>query len=795
LTHSLTFSVTAVVAIGLAIGSTGAIFSLVDGLWLRPAGIRDPGSLVWLFSTRPTEPTGGWSWPEYTAMRDRLTSVDDVAARGRRGAILTDASERADLVLVNVVSHNFFTMLGVNAAHGRVFGSGDADAMYATPGVVLGHAFWTRRFGADRAMVGRTIALGTGKRVPVTILGVLPPSFRELSSAADRDVWMPPETWRRLAGDDDVDRDDHRWFDVVARRRPGISKETAHAELSALATAFARDDPAGTARSARVVSDFDLRLERGGVNATGLLALVLLVVAITCVNVANLLLARTADRARELAVRVAVGAGRRHLVRYLAAESLLLGAAGGALGLLVSLWLVRLLPWVVATPPGFRDFADFTPDARMMAFTLAIAAFTTLLFALAPIWTATRSDLAGILRTGPVSPGGARSGALRSALVMAQVAISMVLVACAAVLGRSFVETTRADLGFTREPVLTAWIAPVDLTPVLSDQVSERLAALPGVAGVGVAVRAPLSLSGGGMARPVALVGASADVPVRSDVKYTAVSATYFDVMRTRLVQGRFFTRDEERGGERVAVVNEAFVAAFLPGGEAVGRLVLQGAADRPHRIVGVAGNAVINTIGEPAEPYLYLPYFRDGYGDATFLIRTQGQPPPGLAMQIVQALRGVDPRLDPPRGVISMSEYVDYGASPYEASAALATGLAAIGLLLTAIGVYGVIAYRTTRRTREIGIRMALGAPRAEILNLILRDGVRIAGAGVAIGIPAALAATRMLESVLFGVHPWDTSALVAAVSALSAAVGLATLLPAWRAVRLTPVRALREG
>jgi predicted permease len=796
LTRSLTFTAATTLALGLAIGSTGAIFGLVDALWLRPSGLRDSGSLVWVFSTSLSDPSGPWSWSEYETLRDRTTSFDEVAARGRRGALFTDASGHADLVLVNVVSTNFFPTIGVDALHGRVFGPIDEAYPAGDAGVVLGHAFWTTRFGADPAMVGRAINLGRGGNVAVKVVGVLPRTFRELTVAADRDVWMTPATWERLAGREDLERRDNRWFEVMARRRRASSVDTANAEVVALSAAFARDFPdSNTGRSARVVSEFDFRLERGGVNAAGLLALVLLVVFITCVNVANLVLARTADRTRELAVRVAIGATRRHLVRYLAAESLLLGCAGALFSALVTLWLMRLLPALMHTPPGLRAFTEFTPDARIMGFTVAVTAATTLLFTLPAIWTAIRADIASMLRNDPLATRRGPGGRLRAGLVVAQVAVSMVLVSSAAVLGRSFVETTRADFGFTREPVLTAWLSPVDITPLKGAQAIAQLKALPGVADVAVALRAPLSLSGGGMAERVEAPDGSALGSPRRDVKFTAVSASYFEVMDTRLIDGRFFTREEEIAAEPVVVVNDAFASTFFGKLEAPGRLIRPGAGAPAHRIVGVVQNSLVNTIGEPVEPYFYLPYWRGDYGEITFMVRTHGAPPMGLAAQIGQTLRAIDPQLDPRRGVIPLSEYIEYRASNYEATAALATGLAAIGLFLTAIGVYGVIAYRTSRRAREIGIRMALGAPRAQVVTLVVRDGVRVALLGLAIGFPAALAATRLLESILFGVDPWDATALIVSAGALCLSVGLATFLPAWRAAHLAPSRALREG
>lgn len=796
LRNSPGFTVAVAAGLSLALGSTAAIFSLVDGLWLRPLAVPDPGRIAWVFQTTPAETAGTWSYPEYEALRTRLSSFSSLAARGRRGVTTTDAEGRAELVLVNAVTSNFFAAVGVTPLHGRLFSPGDDPWLDATPAVVLGHAYWQRRFGGNAGAIGRTIDLGRGAgRVPATIVGVLPASFRELTPDADRDLWVPLQTWSRIADAEELTQHDFRWLDVIGRLREGATAGAASAEAATAAAAIAAAGPAAAvSRSARVVSERAFRLEVGGTNAAGLLALVLLVVLITGVNVANLMVARTTDRAREIAVRLAVGADRRHILRHLWAESALLGAIGAALSLLVAMWLIRALPWLIVPPPGFRTFTIFAVDLRVVAFTIAVTALTTLLFGLAPISAAARTSIASLLRSDRMPAIRGSRGRLARGLVVAQVAVSMVLVSSAAVLGRSFVATRTAELGFDRTPVLTAWV-PSEITRPLGDTAVERLRALPGVREVAVAVRAPLSLSGGGMARSIVVPGldrAAGDPPM--DIKFNAVSANYFSVMGTRLLEGRTFAADVG-DGEPVALVNERFARTFFPDGSAVGRrIVVNGPTRLDARVVGVAENSAIVSIAEAPEPYVYLPYWAGGYGEITFLIATQGEGPAGLGESVNRTLAAIDPALEP-RRTIAMSQYIQFSASTYQATAALALALAAIGLLMTAFGVYGVIAYRTSRRAREIGIRMALGAARGQVLRMVLRDGVRVGALGMAIGIPAALAATSLLRSVLFGVEPWDGPAFVLGAAALSAAIGVAALVPALRAARLTPSRALREG
>jgi predicted permease len=798
LVHTPLFTLAATLALGLAIGANATIFSLVDGLWLRPPGVRNPGEIVRLHATTQTDSRGIWSFPEYEALRDRTSSFAGMAALGRRGAMLVDDRGGTELLLVNVVSLDFFTTLGVSPAVGRLFAPGDEALLSANPGVVLGHAYWQRRFGSDLSIAGRTIALSRGGPVPVTVLGVLPAGFRDLIAAADRDLWLPPQTWTTLGGGDDFEPWAYRWFEIVARRA-NVPVSVADAEVKAVAAALASDRPETNAgRGARVVSDFDERMERGGVNALALLGLVVLVVGITCVNVTNLLLARAAGRSREIAVRLALGASRWRLLRGLFAESALLGAFGVLVGLTIAFWLVKLLPALQVPPPGFRSFLLFQADARVVIFTLAVTLLTTVLFGIAPGWTAARVDLVSSIKSEPgtVAPGSGRRW-LPHALVVAQIAVSLVLLCAAAVLARSFVQTRRADLGITRGPVLSAWLNP-GMGSVPSATVSEavrQLAGLPGVARVATAVRAPLSLSGGGMTREVYFPDQpgepGAGLPA---IKFNAVSASYFPVMGTRLLRGEGFTEAHERVGEPVMIVNERFAAQFFPGRDPLGASVRIGSATGlEYRIIGIAQNAVINAIGEPVEPYLYLPFHPDRYGDLTFLLATHGDPA-ALAGAVRDTLTRVHPQLDPLR-ILTMAQYLEHSGQQYRTMAALAGALGLVGLVLTGLGLYGVVAYRTTKRTKEIGIRMALGATRRSVVRLVVADGLRVAIMGLAVGIPAALVATRLMASLLFGVGPWDVPAFTAAAAVLLLAVTVATLIPALRATRLSPTTALRES
>ena len=792
LLRSPLFTCTATLALALAIGANAAIFGLVDALWFRPPGVRSPSALVRVFATTSTDRQASWSFPEYIEIRDGVTAFDGVVARGRRGAMLASASGTPELVLVNVVSPNFFTTLGVNALHGRVFT--DADQRQASATAVLGHAFWQTRFGGDPSIVGRTIPLGRGGSIPVTVLGVLPPAFRELDAAADRDVWLPPFTWQQLAGQNEFEDRSSRWFEVFARLAPGTSAAAAHAETSILAASAASRFPATNAgRGVRVVTDLDYRLESGGPTASALLALMLLVIAITCVNVANLLLARAEGRAGELALRSALGAARWRITRQLLAESMLLGALGSMAGLAVGAWLIRLLPAIMGAPPGFRSFAVFETDARVIAFTLGTTVLTTLLFGVAPSLIAARTDVGSIIKGGSGLTGSGRSGgAFRQALVVTQIAVSLVLLCAAGVLVRSFARTQSADLGFARSPVLTAW-GSSEVPRDTALQAVRQLEALPGVTSVAVAIRAPLSLSGGGMAQPVFLPHAPAEAAAGlPSVKFNAVSSNYFSTLGTRILSGRPFNDLDQQGSIPAVIVNERFAAQFFPGRDPLNGVIrLGGPTGADGRIVGIAQNAAINAIDEAPEPYLYLPYWAAPHGEITFFLATAGDPAL-LALPARDALRRLDSRLEP-RRLINMREYIDHSARGYQTTALLASTLGTIGLILTALGVYGVIAYRMLRRSRELAVRVALGAAPAQMLSMLLREGLRVVGLGVAIGIPCALAATRQMTSLLFGIAPWDMPAFLASACVLLLVVGAAVLVPALRATHVNPATLLR--
>jgi predicted permease len=791
------FTVVAVASIALAIGVNSAIFSVADGLWFRPPGVRDSHQLTWIFSTSRESAFGGFSWPEYTEMTQGTRSLSGVVALGRRGTLLHNPEAPPEPLLCNVVSTNFFEVLGVESHAGRLFGASDDAFLRRQAVVVLGHAFWQRRFGGDPAIVGKVIPLGRKTPLPVLVLGVLPASFRDLRASSDRDLWLPVHTWSRWDRDPQSDARGYRWFEVLGRRSANVPVHQAETELAALAGAWASAHPEDNAgRSIRAMSELEYRLQLGGPAGWALFGVVVLVVLITCVNVANLLLARAARRTKEMAVRAALGAGRGRLLRQLFTESALLGALGSAAGIGLTVWLVAVVPSVLVAPPGLHSPAEFRVDSRVFWFTVVSAFATVVLFGLAPALVATRADIVAAFKadSGRAAASVRRSRAWNG-LISAQIAIAVVLLCTTAAVLRSFTELMRTDLGFARKPTVLAWFSAGEIPRQQILAMNERIRGTPGVRDVAFAFRAPLSLSGGGLAQKVYIEGSTTDPRAGlPEIKVNPVSSGYFRVMGIKLLRGRDFTDADQFGGNDVAVVSEQFARQYFGTPDAVGRSISVGGPGQSRtEIVGVVENAVVNSVSEPPQPYFYVPYWKKRYGDLTILIEPELDPESVLA-SIGRYFRTLD-RASQPRSLITLPALVDYNTSRQRLLALFTGILGCLGALLTSVGVYGVTAYGVTHRTQEIGVRMALGASRGDTIRLILWDGLRLLAFGAAAGIPLALAATGALRPVLFGIRPWDAWSLAVALVLLSFCITLASLVPALRATRVNPASALRDS
>ncbi len=786
------FTLVAVLSLALGMGANSAIFGVIDALWFRPLEVPRSGAIVRVFSVTDQNREGFLSYPEYLELR-KAASLRDLVAIGGRGATVVDG-DRRQLATLNLVSANFFTALGVKPALGRLFSPADEAGGSSDMVVVLGDAFWRRYFGGDPGIVGKQIQIQRVNNVLVTVIGVLPASFREIETGSDRDLWFSRQSWALLGGMRELEAPGNRWFRVMGRLQPGADVRRANDEISAIAQRMEQSWPGSNrGRRASVVSDFRYRMEQAGTNGVALLAIVLLVVAISSVNVANLLLSRAGLRGREMAVRLALGAGRGRLMRQLMTENLLLGSLGLMFGVLLGAWFISILPALLTPPPGFHGTTEFQFDARVLIFTLVISGATVLLFGLAPAWQSTKPQLLPALKGEAAFSAGSRRWPLRNILVVVQVAVSMTLLASAGVLVRSFANTHSSDLGFGRKQLLLVWISARDGKPAMYRDITARFQALPGVRSVAAAVRAPLSLSSNGMFQRVTFPGRTefAEAPP-FEIKYNAVTASFLNTMGTPVLRGRGLEERDETAGVNSVVINESMARRFWPGGEPLGQTIrLGGAAGKLGTVVGVTKNAPINSVGEVPEPYLYVSYWANFEEEVTFMIETEGDAT-RLAQAARQTLKSVSRSLEP-LTITTENELIRFSARRYELTAGLAGALGLLGLLLTAVGLYGVVSYGVVQRAREIGIRMALGADRGDTLRLVLGEVARLGLFGIALGLPLALTATRLFSSLLFGVNAWDPATFVGAGLLLAAVLLAAGFVPVRRAMAVEPLSALR--
>jgi predicted permease len=785
------FTLVAVLTLGLGSGATAAVFTVLDAALLRGLPYRDPDRLVHVWETTPERSDRQVSHPDFADVRDAARSFENVGGYAFDGFSLA-GSEGLERVAAARVSAGFFGLLGVEPILGRSFRPEEDQPLRKRDVVLLSHGLWLRRFGGDPAIVGGTLTL-SGE--PYTVLGVLPPGFH-FARLGDPELFVTLSPNQAA-----VERRYMHWMWAVARLRPGAGIGEANAELAAIARDREREDPrwhAATGLRAEPLRDAIV----GGIRPLllGLLASVAAVLLIACVNVANMLLARAAGRRREVGVRVALGAGRARLVRQFLVESLLLALLGGGAGLLWAGWGVRAM--VAAIPDAQRQalpfFKDLNVHPGIWTATFLVCVLTGVVFGLAPALHAHEGGLARSLREGRRSTD--QRSLQRRLLVVGEVGLALALLAAAGLLTRSLHRLLRVDPGFDSRGVMTARLSlPADAydTPqrihAFHGAFQQKLAALPEVAGVALVDRLPL-LGSGNTGTP-SVVGRPASDTSAADSELRTVSSGYFRVMGIPLRAGRGFTESDGPGAPRVVVVNEAFVRHVLGGEDAIGRHVSFVFMDgQPLEIIGVVANENVSDLdARAARPVLYFPSPQDPSSSTNLVVRARGEPRT-LAAALRRELRALEPR-----AVLSVERTLDdliAGSRPAflrRYPLLLLGWFAALALVLAAVGVYGVMACAVSQRTGEIGVRMALGARPRDVLALVLREGVTLALAGVAVGVLLALAGGRAIASLLFETRPWDPVVLGAAALVLTAAAAAACWVPALRAARVDPLAAIR--
>jgi predicted permease len=798
LRRSPAVSVVAVLSLAVGIGASTAIFSLANAVILRSLPVQDPGSLVVVrYLSAKGNIFDSFSYSDYQAFREVPGVLSGLAAVYPTEVNLA-SDEATERVPAEFVSGNYFGTLGVPARTGRLIQSEDDAQAGAHPVCVLSHSLWQRRFGSSPQVSGRQIQIN-GRSY--TILGVAAERFAGMEQGRDTQIYLPlmmaPQVLTR--------RDD--WLRCFGRRSTGVSTARAESVLDArfeqlpLAhrqTTFESSNRHGATgtRARLIVADgrqgFD-NLRFGYERPLVLLLLLVgLLLAVTCTNVANLLLARAAGRRKETAIRMALGGGAGALLRQLLAESLVLAAAGASLGLLLSVWIADLL---LRATPIRNDRVDVHPDLTVLAFVIGLTGLTTLIFGLAPAWAGLRAGLAPALKS---TSGGStsREGFLGSALVVAQVALSVTLLAGAGLLLHSLHNLQSIPTGLRPENVVLASLNPgasrysETQSRALFTALMEQSEALPGVRVASAAQVSPLS--GGLWLYSVGIPGYQAaprEVPM---AYFNGIGPGYFAAIGTPLKAGREFTRLDRAGAPLVAVVNEEMVKKFWAGRDPIGQRIQCAFFDeRPVEIVGVVRDSVYRDLRETKNATLYVPLLQGEFRSASLVLRVAGDPQQTLA-QLNALARRIDAAV-PLYGIRTLDAQIAGTLTPERMLALVSSILGALALLLATVGLYGVLAYAVTHRSREIGIRMALGAAPAQVIRSVIRDAARMVTIGLLLGIPLSLLTSRWIAASLYGLRPGDPVTYGSIVAILAAAALAAAFIPSRRAARVDPIVVLR--
>jgi len=817
LARSPLFSAVAILSLALGIGANTSIFSLLDQVLYRSLPVRDPRSLVVFHvddhssgSSMSDNQQSVFSYPMY---RDLRTSAAFNGVVARAGApVSVSWNGQTERARSEIVSGNLFEVLGVSAAIGRAIEPEDDGAPGAHPVVMLSHDYWVRRFASDPGVLNQKVAINGH---PMVVIGIAPEGFRGVLSGENPDVLAPIAMKRELTPTWDGLADRQvRWLNILARLKPGVSPLRAQAAMGTLYRPALESEvkqfPPRSKHAAQIILNQKLELQSAaqGINQlrqawekplAALMALVGLVLLIACANVANLLLARATSRRREMAIRLALGAGRGSLVRQLLIESLVIALAGGLLGLLVSVWTTSALLHVLPAD-ATGGWIAATIDGRLLLFTMALSVLTGLVFGLAPALQASRAEVASTLREQRAGLATGSSARFRRALVVGQLALSLLLLVGAGLFARSLINLLHVDPGFRTARLLQFSIDPrlngysSERGYALYHDLQERLARLPGVVAVGAANPGPLSSSNRGS--NVTVEGYQAREDENMDVSRHSVSPEYFHALGIPVVRGREVAERDLHSPDKVVVVNEAFVKRFFGVRNPLGRRMMFGASDTklPDReIVGVVHDFVHNSLREAATPAVFVPYTNEDTLDRMWFY-VRGERDTGeIGGQVRRLVQQMDASL-PVFGMQPLELQVENSVLIDRLIAILSCAFGALATLLAAIGLYGVVAYTVARRTAEIGIRVALGAVPRDVLWLVMRDVGMLVVFGLAIGLPAALALGRLVESQLFGLKARDPAIFAGASLALVLVAVLSGLIPSSRAAHIDPIDALRH-
>jgi predicted permease len=805
------FTLIVALTLSLGIGANGVIFSLVNALLLRPLPVEKPEQLAAVYTSDfSSGDFGATSYLDYVDFRDRNRVFAELAAYQPPQPLSLNIDGTNERMFGEIVSGNYFSTLGLKPSLGRGF----LPEEDRTPGersvAVISHKLWQTRFGGDPATVGRSVNINGH---PFTIVGVAPEKFAGVLRGFAADWWIPAMMMKEASpGSDNLSHRSNRSFLVMGRMKPGVTLQQSQSDFNSIAAQLYKEWPAHwenirrQSRSVSVTPESEARLMPGMrmplvIFMALLMTVAGLVLLIACANIANLLLARATARRKEIAIRLAIGAGRRRLIRQLLTESVMLALLGGGSGLLLAGWGADLL-MAFKPPLPIPVELDLHGDWRVFGFMFGLSLLTGIVFGLAPALAASRPDVIASLKdeTGAAITGG-RPGRLRGSLVVTQVAVSLLLLICAGLFLRSLRNASAIDPGFDADNLLALSmdlkLQGYDETKGrnFTDQLLERVRSLPGVISASVTDQLPLGFDGA--RRGVTIEGYMAQPGESTEINSSFVAPGYFETLRIPLSQGRTLQPQDGANAPGVALVNEAFARRYWPGQSPVGKRIQMGAVrsgvnDAPYiTVIGVAPDGKYATLGEDATPFIYFNLAQNFGLSQTLVVRTQGNPLDSLA-----AVRGEVAALDknlPLYDVKTMRQHLGLALLPARLAGGVLGIFGLVALALAAAGIYGVMAYSVAQRTREIGIRMALGADRRDVVRLVARQGMTLVVTGMAIGLAAALALTQLLKSLLFGVSATDPLTFTAIALLLTFVALLACWIPARRATKVDPMVALR--
>ncbi|MDE3137365.1 MAG: ABC transporter permease [Acidobacteriota bacterium] len=801
--RSPAFTAIAVLTLGLGIGANTAIFSVVNWLLLRPLPVSHPSEITVIAYQQKKGPIGTqFSFPAFQDVQQQTTGVFSNVLGYAFGLDGLNVNGRADRVLTAYVTGNYFTSLGLAPAVGRLILPSEGNTAGADPYLVLGYTYWQTRFGGDPSVIGKQVSIDGH---PVTIVGVAPKGFEGLYPLVDVQGYLPygMRVVEGRKGGFMADRESRnlRLFGLL---RAGTGLSQAQAVLNVVAQRISAAHPktedglslrAYPEREARPEPDPDQTMRTVSVLFLTLAALVLL---LACVNVANILLVRATVREREMAVRAALGAGRARLVRQLLTESLLLALSGGVAGVLLGAWASRMLG-SIHLHTDFPVRLNFSLDWRVLFYAVGAALLTGIVVGIIPALRAARCNVSEVLHEGGRTVSGGRHR-LRSALVMAQVGGSLMLLIVAGLFMRSLAKAQRSNLGFDPAGIVNLSMDPSGVGYVkeqgikIYQQLLDHARALPGVTSAALAFSVPMGYYNNGDTLEIDGYTPPPGQPAPGLI-YNPVSPGYFQLMRLPIVRGRDFTDADDENAPYVAIINQAMAERFWPHENPIGReFRMQGEKDHPIRVIGIVKNARVQSLSGAIDPYFYVPLVQHYPLLATLHVRSSIAPPT-VIREVEQEIQTLAPGM-PFFDVQTMTDALDglNGFLMFQIGAGLAGALGALGLILAVVGVYGVVSYSTSQRTHEIGIRMALGAQPRDVLRIIFREGLVIVGVGVAVGLAAAFAISRLVANFLVGVSATDPLTY-GSVSAVLVVVALAAcFVPARRAMMVEPTIALRH-